>query len=81
VAVRELATCEFELVAQSPEICPPLPPTQCNGSSVSGATVQGTYDFDGYTRDWNIDLRQVRLRQITCCINHIPLPCMLKFKS
>jgi hypothetical protein len=56
VAVNELAACEFEAIVESPEVCPPSPPTRCNEDGLKGATATGSF----VERTWTVDLFKVR---------------------
>jgi hypothetical protein len=76
VAVSEPAKCEFELTVQSPEVCPPLPPTKCNESSLSGATA---YRYDPQPTasirymTWTVEFLKVRALgpPLACRISHL----------
>jgi hypothetical protein len=75
LTVNELAACEFELIVQSPEVCPPLPaPTRCNEDRLPwGVTTQGAFvDINNKMRNWTIDFYKVRARTVWAHCNVRP---------
>lgn len=75
LSVREVATCEFELIVQSPELCgpPPAPPpppalpplpapskSYCNENSLSGAEVSAQFSASLWT------LNFFKVRALNC---------------